>query len=128
MESGPRNGAQLYLGRMRRRLIVLTLGLALVAAQADPAAAATNVRALNNYFQVSRITIQVDQRVRWTSSGHHTVTAYRGQWSKNTVIGSGRATAFTFRRAGLYRYYCVYHATLHPDGTCSGMCGTVRVR
>ncbi len=61
MESGPRNGAQLYLGRMRRRLIVLTLGLALVAAQADPAAAVTNVRALNNYFQVSRITIQVDR-------------------------------------------------------------------
>jgi plastocyanin len=59
----------------------------------------------------------------------HTVTAYRGRWSKNTLIGPGERTAKRFRRAGRYKFRCTIagHSSLQ-DGRCSGMCGTVRVR
>ena len=59
----------------------------------------------------------------------HTVTAYRGRWSKNTTIGPGERTAKRFRRVGRYKFRCTIpgHSSLQ-DGRCSGMCGTVRVR
>jgi plastocyanin len=64
----------------------------------------------------------------------HTVTAYRGRWSKNTLIRPGERTAKRFRRAGVYKFRCTInagtpaaHSTLQ-NGQCSGMCGRVRVR
>jgi plastocyanin len=59
----------------------------------------------------------------------HTVTAYGGRWSKNTLLSPGERTARRFRRAGLYKFRCtiVGHSSLQ-DGRCSGMCGRVRVR
>jgi plastocyanin len=70
-------------------------------------------------------------RIVWTNPTgvSHTVTAYRGRWSKNTLIGPGERTARRFRRAGLYKFRCTIagHSSLQ-DGRCSGMCGKVRVR
>jgi plastocyanin len=75
-------------------------------------------------------------RIVWTNptGASHTVTAYRGRWSKNTLISPGERTARRFRRAGLYKFRCTInagtpaaHSTLQ-DGRCSGMCGRVRVR
>lgn len=64
----------------------------------------------------------------------HTVTAYRGRWSKDTRIEPGERTRKRFRRRGVYKFRCTIgdgtplaHSTLE-DGDCSGMCGTVRVR
>ncbi len=59
----------------------------------------------------------------------HTVTAYRGRWSKNTLLSPGERTSKRFRRAGLYKFRCTIpgHSSLQ-DGRCSGMCGRVRVR
>ena len=64
----------------------------------------------------------------------HTVTAYGGRWSKNTLLSPGEKTAKRFRRAGVYKFRCTINAgtpAAHSrlqDGQCSGMCGRVRVR
>jgi plastocyanin len=59
----------------------------------------------------------------------HTVTAYGGRWSKNTLLSPGEKTAKRFRRAGVYKFRCTIagHSSLQ-SGQCSGMCGRVRVR
>jgi plastocyanin len=64
----------------------------------------------------------------------HTVTAYGGRWSKNTLLSPGEKTAKRFRRPGVYKFRCTInagtpaaHSTLQ-GGQCSGMCGRVRVR
>lgn len=75
-------------------------------------------------------------RIIWKNptSTTHTVTAWKGQWSKDTEVPSGETTARRFRKTGVYKFRCMVasgtefaHSTVE-DGSCSGMCGTVRVR
>ncbi len=66
-------------------------------------------------------------KVTWKAvDGTHTVTAYTGNWNKNTTISQGQTTAFTFNNTGVYKFRCTLHSTL-SNGTCSGMCGKVVV-
>ncbi len=70
-------------------------------------------------------------RVVWSNptSRTHTVTAYGGNWNKNTSISSGERTGKRFRRRGTFRFRCVTegHSAL-DNGRCVGMCGKVVVR
>jgi len=75
-------------------------------------------------------------RIVWKNptGGTHTVTAWKGKWSKDTQVSSGGKTARKFRKTGVYKFRCTIgsgtqfaHSTVE-NGTCSGMCGTVRVR
>lgn len=75
-------------------------------------------------------------RIVWKNptSTNHTVTAWKGPWSKDTQIAPGESTARRFQKAGVYKFRCMIgsgtafaHSTVE-EGTCSGMCGTVRVR
>lgn len=66
-------------------------------------------------------------KVTWKAvTGTHTVTAYRGSWSKNTQIAQGQSTSFTFNSSGVYKFRCTFHSTL-SNGVCTGMCGKVVV-
>jgi len=66
-------------------------------------------------------------KVVWKAvSGNHTVTAYKGSWSKNTRINQGEQTSFTFKNTGVFKFRCTFHSTL-TNGVCSGMCGKVVV-
>lgn len=56
----------------------------------------------------------------------HNVTAYRGDWSKDTNISPGEKTSKVFRKNGAYYYRCRIHSTL-SDGECNGMCGHIHV-
>ena len=63
----------------------------------------------------------------------HTVTAWKGNWSKDTTIESDETTARRFFKTGVFKFRCTIgsgtpfaHSTV-ADGKCSGMCGTVRV-
>ena len=60
----------------------------------------------------------------------HTVTAYSPNWNKDTRIASGESTRKRFRKRGRFLFRCTVpgHSSLADDGTCSGMCGKVRVR
>ena len=79
---------------------------------------------------VERIISRGD-RIVWTNptSRTHTVTAYGGNWSKNTAISPGERTSARFRRSGTFRFRCVTqgHSAI-SNGRCVGMCGRVVVR
>ena len=76
-------------------------------------------------------TIGKGDRIVWTNptSRTHTVTAYGGNWTKNTSISPGERTGKKFRRRGTFRFRCVVegHSAL-DGGRCVGMCGKVVVR
>jgi len=74
--------------------------------------------------------ISKGDRIVWKNptSGRHTVTAYSGQWSKDTTLSPGEKTSFRFRTNGSYKYRCTRrgHSSL-VNGECSGMCGEIHV-
>jgi plastocyanin len=120
-----------------KRLLSATLIAALIGVPAADALAITRVRVVNFRFRPARVSISRGTRVRWhnvTQSTTHTVTAYRGHWSKDTTIAAGDTTSFRFRRRGVYKYYCSIHAHVTSDGRCvanagisTRMCGSVTV-
>lgn len=113
---------------LRRASAVAVAVLLLVGALAATAYAVERVRATgDSVFRPRKTNASVGERVVWRSTGGtHTVTAYRGDWSKDSTISDGERTSFTFADAGRYRYRCRFHSTL-SDGRCSGMCGVVIV-
>jgi plastocyanin len=73
------------------------------------------------------VSVAKGTKVVWKAvTGTHTVTAWKGRWSKSTTIVQGTSTAFTFKRIGVYRFRCLFHSTL-VSGVCRGMCGRVTV-
>lgn len=121
-----------------RGLFTAALVASLIGAPAIPTqAATTRVRVVDFRFRPANVSISRGSRVRWhnaTSGTTHTVTAYKGHWSKNTTLVAGGSTSFTFRRSGIYRYYCSVHAHITSDGRCvanagipTRMCGTITV-
>ncbi len=114
-----------------RFLGILLVGLVLTVAMphatsAEPAAAATIVRADISFFRYKpgRLQVQVGTRVQWTNkdSAPHSVThgtaARPGTAFDSGLFGRGKSWAYTFKKAGVYSYYCSIHPT---------MVGTVRV-
>jgi len=103
----------------------------LVLAFTQVASAATVVKATaHRTFSPHKVTIHHGSKVVWKNpSGSgltHTVTAYAGNWSKNTTIHPGDSTSFTFNHTGRFKYYCTIHGNV-SGGNCTGMCGVVRV-
>jgi plastocyanin len=100
----------------------------LVLALAFPAqAGTTRIRGRDRRWHPHSVTISTGTRVVWRAvDTTHTVTAYRGNWSKNTTIAAGETTRFTFRNTGTYRYRCTLHSSI-VDRRCQGMCGKVVV-
>ena len=118
---------------MRRlKLLVPAIALVTMFAMAAPAAnSAVVVKGVSGSwgFQWSPKTTNIAHgtKVTWKAiTGNHTVTAYRGSWSKNTRINQGQSTSFTFNSSGVYKFRCRFHSTL-SNGVCSGMCGKVVV-
>jgi plastocyanin len=73
------------------------------------------------------VSIAKGAKVTWKAvNSNHTVTAYGGNWSKDTTINQGQSTSKTFKRSGVYKFRCRFHSTL-VNGVCSGMCGKVTV-
>jgi len=123
----------LHIGRMRRgsvkRLKFLRPAIALVTvfAMAPAANSAVVVKGSGTSWRPRTTTINTGVKVVWKAvSGSHTVTAYKGAWSKNTSIPQGSSTSFTFNRAGTYKFYCRIHGSV-TNGVCSGMCGKIVV-
>ncbi len=72
----------------------------------------------DNYFSPKTITIPKGTRIRWVNRGEvpHTTTSTRGLWDR--TLAPGETYTRTFKRAGTFRYYCVFH---------SGMTGKIIV-
>lgn len=122
------SGTGPYRWNTRRAATPVLMALLLLVLSATPSQAAVRVKATgNNRFRPKRVEVAEGARVVWRStSGTHTVTAYRGDWSKDSTIDEGETTSFTFNDPGRFRYRCEFHSTL-SDGQCSGMCGVVVV-
>jgi plastocyanin len=110
-----------------RAVLALVAVAALVLLPATTAQAAERVRASGTSFRPARLSVNVGTRVIWKAVGAtHTITAYRGDWSKDVTLQAGDTTSFRFRSSGRYLYRCRIHSTL-SNGVCSGMCGKVIV-
>ena len=112
----------------RRPFLALALVSGLVLSFAGTAQAREVVRATDNQFRPARVSVSVGEKVLWRNTGNnaHTVTAYGGNWSKNSTIFSGERTSRTFAETGVYKYRCTFHSSL-DGGQCNGMCGRVTV-
>jgi plastocyanin len=117
---------------MRRRLIALTMAAALIGGfAAEPTHAAVVVKGVlttNVYrWKPRAVSIANGTKVVWRAvDGRHTVTAWKGPWSKDTTIAQGSSTSFTFKKTGVYKFRCRFHSSL-VNRVCSGMCGKVTV-
>jgi plastocyanin len=112
----------------RRPFLALALATGLVLSFAGTANARERVRATDNQFRPARVAVSIDEKVIWRNTGSraHTVTAYGGNWSKDSTIFSGDRTSRRFAEAGVYKYRCTFHSNL-DGGQCNGMCGRVTV-
>jgi len=100
-------------------------------AQASP----VKVKIVNFPFKPADVSISKGTNVVWkngTSATTHSVTAYKGPWSKDTTVFAGSTTSFTFISMGTFKYFCRFHAHITPSGRCvantgisTRMCGTV---
>jgi plastocyanin len=117
---------------MRRPLLALALSAVLIGAvAAEPAQAAVVIKGVHTTsgykWKPHAVSVATGTKVVWKAvNGTHTVTAWKGKWSKSTTIAQGTQTSFTFKAAGVYKFRCLFHSTL-VNGVCSGMCGKVVV-
>jgi plastocyanin len=115
---------------VRHAVVAVAAIAGLVLAPATSAqAAAVRVKATGTRtFSPARVRIAPGTKVVWKAVGlTHTVTAYKGHWSKDATIPAGQTTSFKFKSSGRYKYRCTIHSTL-SDGVCTGMCGKIIVR
>ena len=117
---------------MRRRLIALAFAATLIGTvAAQPAQAAVVIKGVSTTsgfgWKPHAVSVAKGTKVVWKAvEGTHTVTAWKGPWSKNTTIAQGTQTSFTFKQTGVYKFRCRFHSTL-VNGVCNGMCGRVTV-
>ena len=118
-----------------RRVLVSVLAVVALMAVATPTPAASfRVKASGspgNYsWQPDFRHINKGDRIVWKNptGATHTVTAYAGEWSKNSTVPSGGKTAFKFTKKGSFKYRCMTagHSSLN-GGECNGMCGEIHV-
>ncbi|HEV8564195.1 MAG TPA: plastocyanin/azurin family copper-binding protein [Actinomycetota bacterium] len=113
--------------RGRPTLLAVAAFLTLIVLASPSRAAAVTIRGNNQAWHPRTVTISEGEKVRWKAVDMtHTVTAWKGDWSKDVTLSAGEKTHKTFNHSGTYRFRC----TLHSDivaGKCEGMCGKVKV-
>src|SRR5207244_1082896 len=117
--------------RGRNRLATALAPSLLDSLAAQPAEAAVVIKGVSTTagfkWKPHAVSVAKGTKVVWKAvTGTHTVTAWKGRWSKSTTIRQGTSTSFIFRRIGIYRFRCLFHSTL-VSGVCRGMCGRVSV-
>jgi plastocyanin len=114
-------------GRVRRTLVVVA-ALSTVIVIASPSQADNvTVKGNNQAWHPKAVTISQGEKVTWKAvDTTHTVTAYKGDWSKDVTLSAGEKTHKTFNHAGTYKFRCTIHSDI-VAGKCEGMCGKVKV-
>jgi plastocyanin len=72
-------------------------------------------------FKPVKLTIKAGTKVVWVnrSDAPHTVTSRTKSWKYNKKMNVRKNLSFVFRKAGTFKYYCIYHP---------GMAGTIVVK
>jgi plastocyanin len=91
------------------------------------AVVAATIRGSGTSWNPNRVTINAGQTVRWkATSGNHTIRSYGSNWSYSRSLDAGTSRTRTFNSTGTFKFFCSIHGSV-SGGTCSGMCGKVRV-
>lgn len=114
--------------RTRTTALAVAAALSLGVVAVPPAAAAPVViRGHAISWAPAAVTIPRGGVVKWRSVHLiHNVYAYGTNWTFGASLPEGTSTKHRFPRRGTYRFRCTLHSTL-LNGSCSGMCGSVRV-
>ena len=122
--------------QLTRRILVSALALVALVLLAAPSPADTFRVRMTGTPGTFKYTpdfkhISKGDKIVWKNrtSYTHTVTAYKGPWSKNTSVPAGERTGFRFKRNGAYYYRCTQpgHSSLNGS-ECNGMCGQIHVQ
>jgi plastocyanin len=108
------------------------VALTLLLSQAIPAQASVLIKAGGNAacnrFRPASASIAKGTTIVWKSTcGTHTVTAYGGNWSKNTTINQGQSTSRVFKARGVFKFRCTFHSHKDSTGHWVGMIGKIVV-
>jgi TolB protein len=89
-------------------------------AGSGPGQLLVDVAAQDDFFVPSVVTITVGSAVRWRNAGQHphSTTSDDGWWSWGLVPGGSFAARFL--APGVYRYHCVYHASMRGEVRVAG--------
>jgi plastocyanin len=111
-----------------RRTLVVVVALSMTLVLASPAhAAKVTIKGNNQKWHPKTVEISIGDKVTWKAvDTTHTVTAWKGDWSKDTTLSPGEKTSKTFKKKGTYRFRCTIHSSI-VSGKCEGMCGKVKV-
>ena len=114
----------------RPALLKLSLGaLALVLAlPGSVLAATTTVTATASTWEAARVRIERGDTVKWTNRSfrEHSVTAWGGSWTMDSLLVVNGSVSKRFRSLGRFKFRCRQHSRV-VGGVCEGMCGVVRV-
>jgi len=116
-------------GRKTRFMVAVVLASTLLLTTAGFAQASTVIKATSTrQWSPAKTSVVKGTKVVWKNptTATHTVTAYKGSWSKNVTLIPGATTSFLFKNTGTFKFRCTIHSTL-LNGVCSGMCGVVKV-
>ena len=85
----------------------------------------------NNLFSPQTLTISTGDAVRFVykSGIHPTVSdSSPAAWATFILDATAPTNTITFNKAGVYPYHCSSHAFAGPNGTFTGMIGTITVQ
>jgi plastocyanin len=119
-------------GRVKTAVAAAAAALTLLFSQAIPAQASVLIKAGGNAacnrFRPASVSVAKGTTIVWKSTcGNHTVTAYGGNWSKNTTINQGQSTSRTFKTKGVFKFRCIFHSHKDSTGHWVGMIGKIVV-
>lgn len=116
------------LSQARRLAVVLVAGASLLVPATGAQGATYRIKAEGRTWSPDFRHVEPGNKVVWKNptSRRHTVTAWKGPWSKSVVLRPGTRTSKIFRNTGQYYYRCKRHSTV-SNGECNGMCGLVHV-
>ena len=101
-------------------LALLLLAVAALAgcAGGEPPSGVANVPMLDNFYARDVTRVPVGGTVRFPNEGRvpHNAVALDGTWRTPESIGRDEAATVTIGRAGVYRFYCTFHATRDGQG------------
>jgi plastocyanin len=96
-----------------RRLLLILVAFAALAAPGGAAAATKSVTIKAAGFDPGSVSIRAGDRVTWrnTDAKNHQVVSNSGAFA-SPILGAGKSWSFTFSRTGTFRYHDGLHATL----------------
>ncbi len=117
---------------VRRALVALCAAGSVAVFAAPSAGETTAVKAAGSnggwIWSKAEVEIAKGDKVVWKNPTFvsHSVSFYKGGITMHKRIDPGEKTSKVFKNAGSFYYRCKLHSSV-TDGTCTGMCGRVRV-